>query len=115
MWPSKVRYGYLGVDMFFVISGYLIFMLLSKKRPINASKTLNFYFRRVKRIVPIYLFIVAGVLFAIYYLLAPIEFTQVVGETLPALGFYSNMPGTRRFKYFDLSSKFFFFPYTHGL
>ncbi|KAI6175583.1 Acyltransferase [Aphelenchoides bicaudatus] len=64
MWPSKVKFGYLGVDMFFVISGYLIFMLLSRKRPINGSKTLNFYFRRIKRIVPIYLFIVGCVLFS---------------------------------------------------
>ncbi|KAI6190326.1 Odr-3 [Aphelenchoides bicaudatus] len=115
MWPSKIRFGYLGVDMFFVISGYLIFMLLSRKRPINGPKTLDFYFRRIKRIVPIYLFIVACVLFSIYHLLAPIEFTQVVEETLPALGFYSNMPSARPFKYFDLSSKLFFFLHTWSL
>lgn len=97
---------------FFVISGYLIFMLLSRKRPIDASKTWDFYFRRVKRIVPIYLFIVATTLFAILHLLSPIEFTQVVDESIPALAFYSNMPSSRPFKYFDISSKLYFFLHT---
>lgn len=115
MWPSKFQYGYLGVDMFFVISGYLIFMLLSRKRPLDGRKVTAFYFRRIKRIVPIYLFIVFVVLLAIYRLISPIEFTQIVDEAIPALGFYSNMPNTRPSKYFDITSKFYFFLHTWSL
>ena len=45
------KFGYLGVDIFFVISGYLITALLLKN--INQkSFFLNFYIRRIRRLVP---------------------------------------------------------------
>lgn len=98
-----------------MISGYLICMILSRKRPINLEKTRDFYFRRIKRIVPIYLFILSTVLFGIYRLISPIEFLQVVKESIPALGFYSNLPSTHSTKYFDISSKFYFLLHTWSL
>jgi peptidoglycan/LPS O-acetylase OafA/YrhL len=87
-------------------------MLLSKKKPLNGAKTLDFYFRRIKRIIPIYLSIVACVLYAIFRLVSPIEFKQIIGEAIPALGFYSNMPGARSTEYFDLTSKLYYFLHT---
>jgi len=45
--------GYVGVDVFFVISGYLITQLLEKSRETSVARTLGtFYVRRVRRILP---------------------------------------------------------------
>src|SRR5271156_2123295 len=52
---SYVRGGYVGVDIFFVISGYLISSHLFAQRDSGLSGTLAFYERRVRRIAPAYI------------------------------------------------------------
>ena len=51
--------GYLGVDIFFVISGYLITSIITReiKKSGNFSFT-NFYERRIRRIIPVLFFVV---------------------------------------------------------
>ncbi|KAI6217105.1 hypothetical protein M3Y99_01784700 [Aphelenchoides fujianensis] len=115
MWPKRVAYGFLGVDTFFVISGYLMCMLLAPKLPLSSASIVDFYFRRLKRIVPLYLTVVLLVLLAVRQLVSPIEFKQLVEETIPALGFFSNMPGTREVAYFDISSRLYFFLHSWSL
>ena len=48
--------GYLGVDIFFVISGYLMSLILDVK--IDKENILNFYIKRIKRILPALVFII---------------------------------------------------------
>ena len=48
--------GFLGVDIFFVISGYLMTLLLDKE--LNHKSILEFYFRRIKRLLPALIFVV---------------------------------------------------------
>jgi Predicted acyltransferases len=48
--------GYLGVDVFFVISGYLITGLVYNEVEENSFSVLNFYERRIRRIIPLVLF-----------------------------------------------------------
>lgn len=48
--------GYLGVDVFFVISGYLITGIISKEVKNNSFSILKFYERRIRRIIPLVLF-----------------------------------------------------------
>ena len=50
--PKIVPHGYLGVDLFFVISGFLISMQIYNLLLINKFSMKNFYFKRVKRILP---------------------------------------------------------------
>ena len=51
--------GYLGVDIFFVISGYVITSSLSKRQSHNFSNfILSFYERRIKRLLPALVFFV---------------------------------------------------------
>lgn len=55
--PQWLPGGFLGVDIFFVISGYLITLILIKEvKQTNKINIINFYKRRIKRIVPALLF-----------------------------------------------------------
>ncbi|EGT38692.1 hypothetical protein CAEBREN_28742 [Caenorhabditis brenneri] len=55
--PKWFPNGYIGVDMFFVLSGFLMTMIFGSK-PITSDSVYLFYFRRAKRILPLYLLII---------------------------------------------------------
>lgn len=77
------RAGFVGVDVFFVISGYLITRLLLKER--DATGRIDFaafYARRVRRILPAATVVVLAVLVACYMLLPP----EPQGHTYRAAG-----------------------------
>jgi peptidoglycan/LPS O-acetylase OafA/YrhL len=58
--PQLFEWGFLGVDMFFVISGFLIVTLLLRERDRNGRISLRqFYIRRTLRIFPIYYLVIA--------------------------------------------------------
>ena len=53
IWPNLLPGGYVGVDVFFVISGYLITGLLIREAEISGRiSLLNFYERRIRRLLP---------------------------------------------------------------
>ncbi|KAI6212705.1 hypothetical protein M3Y94_00059800 [Aphelenchoides besseyi] len=115
VWPTRFTQGYLGVDIFFVISGYLMCLILSRKRPINLPVCVDFYYRRVKRIVPLYFTVILVVLVVLRHVISPIEFTQLYEEAIPVLGFYSNIPNMREAAYFDISSELYYFLHSWSL
>tara|TARA_R110000772_G_scaffold15931_14_gene45788 strand:+ start:4278 stop:6299 length:2022 start_codon:yes stop_codon:yes gene_type:complete len=66
--------GYIGVDIFFVLSGYLISGLLIKEADSNHRiDFLQFYARRFKRLLPALLTVVLGTSLLAYYIYAPFE------------------------------------------
>ena len=83
--------GFIGVDIFFVISGYLITSIILKELlTTNSFSFLNFYQRRVRRILPVLLFVMLVSLpFAWIYLL-PSNFIDFSKSILYSLGFSSN-------------------------
>ncbi|KAI6190405.1 O-antigen acetylase [Aphelenchoides bicaudatus] len=115
LWRREFPCGHLGVDIFFCISGYLMFSVLFKLGLINLSKIFEFYFRRLRRIVPTYLFVIFVVLILIYSLLPPTEFKDVVTNAIPSLFFVSNIFKIQRDSYFDLRSQYRFFLHTWSL
>ncbi len=83
--------GYIGVDIFFVISGYLITrIILSELNKKGSFSFLNFYERRARRILPMLLIVMfASLPFAWLYLL-PTAFTEFSESILSSLAFFSN-------------------------
>lgn len=51
-WPDFMTGGYIGVDVFFVISGYLISGIIIDQTIKGKFSYLNFYERRIRRIYP---------------------------------------------------------------
>ncbi|KAI6173120.1 Acyltransferase [Aphelenchoides besseyi] len=91
------KVGFLGVDVFFVISGYLMCMLLSRYSQLDAAKILDFYFRRLKRIVPVYLFVILAVLLsAIYIFMYPFDYGDLFKEVRKPLFFCCKHSERRR-------------------
>lgn len=83
--------GFLGVDIFFVISGYLITSILSLNINNEKFSYTNFYKRRFLRIVPIYIFVIFVVLVLSYYLLLPLQLTELSKSSLSSFLFLSNI------------------------
>ena len=83
--------GFLGVDLFFVISGYLITSLIIKEYQINNKFSFkNFYLRRVYRLLPALLIVIfVSSIFSYFYLL-PIRFEDFMKSVLSSLFFFSN-------------------------
>lgn len=79
---------------------------MSRKSQLNSSNVKDFYFRRVKRILPEYLFVICVTLLVISQRVSSIDYGQIVDETLSSILFVSNIPSTREFTYFDVVSYF---------
>ena len=77
--------GYIGVDMFFVISGFVITELLAREVAIHGRIDLtNFFLRRIRRLLPALFVVLASTLFMVFFLFSPIglqtEDGQLLGE-----------------------------------
>ena len=85
------RGGFIGVDIFFVISGYLITSIILKELLTTETFSFtNFYKRRAKRILPVLLVVMlTSIPFAWIYLF-PISFVDFSKSILYSLGFSSN-------------------------
>ena len=83
--------GYLGVDIFFVISGFLISELIYKEYKINGTINLfKFYNRRARRILPLILLSVLFTSIVGYFFLLPNQFLDLIKSSLSQFLFLSN-------------------------
>jgi peptidoglycan/LPS O-acetylase OafA/YrhL len=94
--------GYLGVDIFFVISGYLITSLILIELKNKEFVLVNFYERRIRRIIPVlYFVILISILFSVA-LLKPIEMISFGKSLIANTFFISNILFWREGGYFDI-------------
>lgn len=93
--------GYVGVDLFFVISGYLISSVLLRDFELGNFSIINFYERRIRRIFPALFAILIFVSFASPFFLLPSELRSLPKEILGTLFFVANIVFWRASGYFS--------------
>lgn len=98
--------GYIGVDVFFVISGYLITKIIYTDAQAGRFSIWDFYERRIRRVFPANLFLYMSVLIASAIILLPSETLQQAKNTAASILFASNIYFFTQFDYFDASSEF---------
>lgn len=83
--------GFVGVDVFFVISGYLICSIILNDLETNKFSLAGFYNRRMRRILPaLFTVIFVSFLFA-YWLMVPYQMENFARSAVAALAFVSNI------------------------
>jgi peptidoglycan/LPS O-acetylase OafA/YrhL len=99
---KKTPGGYVGVDVFFVISGYLISSIIFSEIAASRFSMIAFYERRIRRIFPALFGLLAICsMFAVLYLL-PTELVNYAKSMFAATSFLSNFYFLRHSGYFDL-------------
>ena len=94
--------GFLGVDIFFVISGYLMTLILDKK--IDLDNILTFYLKRARRLLPALLIVIVFSLISGFLLMSGESFERLGKTSLASIFFVSNFFFWREWGYFDLYS-----------
>lgn len=98
--------GFVGVDIFFVISGYLITSIILNEQQKDTFTLAGFYERRARRILPALMLVVLISAIAAWYLLLPTELVEF-GESLVSVGvFASNILFWTQSDYFAATSEF---------
>lgn len=92
--------GFVGVDIFFVVSGFLITGILARELREGTFSIASFYERRIRRIFPTLLIVVAAVVLLSPFVLLPSEITTLPGEALSSLFFVANIALWRESGYF---------------
>lgn len=103
--PSWVKGGFIGVDVFFVISGYLISTIIFENLDKGTFSFSEFYSRRIRRIFPaLLLVLIACFAFGWFVLLAD-EYKQLGKHIAAGAGFISNFILWNEAGYFDNSAE----------
>jgi peptidoglycan/LPS O-acetylase OafA/YrhL len=99
--PSWLKGGFIGVDIFFVISGYLISSIIITDINKSEFSFAEFYKRRIRRIFPaLLLVLLVSIAFGWYVLLSD-EYAQLGKHVLSGLLFISNLTLWSEAGYFD--------------
>ena len=93
--------GFVGVDIFFVISGFLITGILVREMEEASYSISGFYERRIRRIFPALFALLAFVLITAPLVLLPSEYREFPKEALGALFFIANIVFWRESGYFS--------------
>ena len=96
--------GYIGVDVFFVISGFLITGLIFKEQEAGEFQLSRFWLRRVRRILPASLALALAALIAAYFVLWPSDFKRFGASLAAQQLMLSNVYFYRNVNYFTGSS-----------
>lgn len=96
--------GYVGVDVFFVISGFLITGIIVREIREGKFTIAGFYERRIRRIYPAVFALIAFVLIASAYLYGSQDFTSISRSAAANTIFLSNMLFWRESGYFEAPS-----------
>ncbi|MCW2830884.1 MAG: hypothetical protein JWP31_1576 [Aeromicrobium sp.] len=90
LWPDAVRGGFVGVDIFFVISGCLITRMLLTRPPRRGRDLATFWARRIRRLMPAALLVLAATLLASRLLAPETQWLRTAKEAMAAAVYGEN-------------------------
>ena len=96
--------GFIGVDIFFVISGFLMTSIVIKSLEKGNFSLLNFYLARGIRIVPALFVVSIIVLILGWFFLLPPDYRSLGKHTFSSINFFSNIVYWKESGYFDTDS-----------
>lgn len=92
--------GFVGVDVFFVISGFLITSIIRREAEQGRFSFAHFYERRFRRIAPALVTVIAATTVTAFVLLLPYELEEYAASAVAALDMSSNLLFWRTTNYF---------------
>ena len=102
---SALRGGFVGVDVFFVISGYLIFAITRRELADRTFSLVQFYGRRIRRLFPALMLMLVTVLAVGWFILSAEEYALLGGHVAAGVLYVSNFAYWREAGYFDAASE----------
>jgi len=103
--PNWVQGGFVGVDIFFVISGYLISGIIFQGLSTGDFRFSRFYANRIRRIFPALALMLTTLLVVGWFWLNLIEYGKLGQHTAAGMGFVSNLVLWSQSGYFDAASE----------
>jgi len=104
--PASLSGGFIGVDIFFVISGFLIGSILWRELTTRGTISLGaFFLRRIRRLAPAYFVMAAVTAVVAYLVLLPFEFREFGKSLIASVVYLSNVHFFREAGYFDIASE----------
>lgn len=103
--PRILQGGFTGVDVFFVISGFLITSIIVNSLASQRFSLAEFYQRRIRRIFPALCTVLVFALATGYIALLPSEFAQLGKHVMAGAGFVANLMLWSESGYFDNASE----------
>ena len=99
--PELIPGGFIGVDVFFVISGFLISTILFENLAAQSFSFLDFYSRRIRRIFPALILVLVSCYLVGWFVLLPDEYSQLGKHMAGGAGFIQNWLLWGESGYFD--------------
>ena len=99
--PELIPGGFIGVDVFFVISGFLISTILFESLAAQSFSFLDFYSRRIRRIFPALILVLVSCYLVGWFVLLPDEYSQLGKHMAGGAGFIQNWLLWGESGYFD--------------
>lgn len=103
--PNLLKGGFIGVDIFFVISGFLISTIILNGLEKDSFSFVEFYSRRIKRIFPALLLVLIASFVLGWFVLLADEYKQLGKHIAGGAGFVSNFVLWKESGYFDNTSE----------
>jgi peptidoglycan/LPS O-acetylase OafA/YrhL len=103
--PAWIRGGFVGVDVFFVISGYLISTILFTGMERGSFRFLQFYIRRIRRIFPTLIVVLLACMVAGWLVLFSSEYKALGKHVAGSAAFVSNFVLWNEAGYFDKAAE----------
>jgi peptidoglycan/LPS O-acetylase OafA/YrhL len=102
--PEAIPGGFIGVDIFFVISGFLITDIVTRELAADRFSLLHFYDRRIRRIFPALLVVLLAVLVLGFLWTLPDPYARLSADVVASAAFAANIALLLQSGYFDLDS-----------